>query len=542
MLLALIAAGYWYWKQVSFTLPLNRTTQGILLEELMPQDASLVMSFNPTDAVERDRFSKLVAALLQDKKDAVLPYIAEEIFHQSGNLADLTHAISAIGGNFKAGVAVRSGTTGTPGDILLLVSVDDPQTLRVLLQKPIGNQVNGHVTKNTEKEFLLSYESAQPTYVGIAGDVLFITNTSSQADAVFARFQKKMLSILRQKEFRAVSKKLTFPLSGYAYINKFMSSSLVSFAAQEGGLFMNMLSEAERKNKDSPFWNLMQPYSASLYKRLPAQALIFFSESHHLGSIIWGELEVLKSMAGFSKEGMLSSINGLTGFDYYADLLPFLSGPFAMTIHDSGTIMPGITLVIDASASTEKAGEVIKKLDAQVQNWVALGNMALKAKEGQLILEAEKFKTIKQGGLVKIFASRISDEVNPAPLFKLMTIPLEVSYGITEDHLLFFSTLPSIEKALSAQHPIEIHPLFQEMQGWGIAPGSVTLFDGAVLGSYVNRLVDMARDQKSFSEINEQTYAILQKHLSPIKGLIQISQGDGKNVTGKAFLKIKTGL
>jgi hypothetical protein len=183
---------------------------------------------------------------------------------------------------------------------------------------------------------------------------------------------------------------------------------------------------------------------------------------------------------------------------------------------------------------------VLQKFDDKAKSLMLLGNIALASQEGEKnepVLEIKKLAAPLEGSKVTIHMDRINSKVADIPLLQFFKEPIEISYGLTPDHILFFSMLPNFEQALAAKKPINF-PLFSLVDSWGMEPGNIAFIDGTAAGAFLERVADFLRSTKKFSQSEEQTYALLKKHLSPIEGFIQVGQGDGKSIKGKAFLKI----
>ena len=69
LFVAIISAGYLYWQKAK---------SGFDFEKLLPANTFFTASFQPGDEDERKRFIALWDTVLQDKKDVLLPFLADK--------------------------------------------------------------------------------------------------------------------------------------------------------------------------------------------------------------------------------------------------------------------------------------------------------------------------------------------------------------------------------------------------------------------------------------------------------------------------------
>lgn len=538
-----VTAGFLYWQKISFDSPTPATQAGIYFEDLLPSDVYFVMSYNPTDAQEQERFSKLLAVVLQDKKDSLPAFLATEFVHDNKlnvTLADLVTLFDKDS-RFALAVSQNEDKKNPQLQFYFLFSVKNPDNAQKVLEKIEHSAKDSKTSVN----------------FGIIGDVIYVTNAEKAAKKLKNRRTRSIFSFSSTRGFRRNFSKLQAPFSGYIFLNiekdfvfpgfspqqkisedfDITQSSLVSLHALDDGLLMNTFSEIKKEpDEKSPFADLFKSYTASLYEGFPADNLAIFMEGHNLGSIILGELEAFKTSFNLNKEKILANFKTTTGFDFEKDILPFLKAGFAAAMYDAGEQIPAVILRIDISADEEKALAVVKKLDKHLPTWISTVNLVLSSEKSGPIIE--KLEAPENMTAVKIYLNRIPKEKASIPLFQALKEPIAISYGTfgyTQNKTLFISTASD---KFHPQKVMEDSQLFKDASQLGIAPGNLVFIDSSVIGNYVSRLISEAQTEEKFSQKVQEVFDILKKHLLPIKSFVQVSNGDGKSTFGKAFLKI----
>lgn len=545
----LVAAGlavFFSWRSSAIRLPLRPTLQGLFFEGLLPPDVSFAMSFHPTDDAERQRFEKIWGMVLQEKKDVLLPFLATTFAQRNQTPLPLADLLELFGGNLRFTFAVKENPSAdglhNVFDVYFLFMANNPLATRGIFEKL--QTAEDQVLENTSEEFIMSRGKSAKAHIGIVGDVGFLALTTKEnVQQLAKRFEKRKSlisvdSLARAKDFRTLASFLSGPMSGYFIFTPNQSTntafpSAMKYFAQNEGVYFESIALPRHSDKDTIFEKpIFQPSTPALFAKIPVSTPIFFSEMSHMGSLLLSQWPDLKT-----------NFQAWAGFDFEADILPFLDKNAALVLEDEGAVLPALSIWADASEASEKAKTVLAKVDEKMKSWAALGNIALasaQAGEKKPIFEMSKLSAPLSGGRLTIFADRIDQENARIPLLELITEPIEISYGLTPDNLLFFSTLPDFEKRFAEKKTVENNAFFKLAQSWEVKPGSLAFIDGAALGSYAERIVNLARTSKRFSGSEEQSYAILKNYLSPFEGFIQVGQGDGASLKGKALLKIRS--
>ncbi|MEK9133133.1 MAG: DUF3352 domain-containing protein [Patescibacteria group bacterium] len=536
--------GFYCWQNFGVKLPLAQTAQGLQLEELLPPTVSMVVSFNPSDEAERARFMKLWGIILQDKKDAVIPFLATQLAMGATGLnienqkVELIASVLGAIGNDPRAIFATSPTDNLP-EALIMLSLKDPVAFRAALKSMIGKaELENRVSVDSEKEFLASYEGGSSLYFGMVGDIFFVSQKKEAVDGIFSRYKKGGASFARNSVFKKAISKAVAPFSGYMFIsmkNLPITGAFLSMHSQDSGLRLDSVSFGDKKSNNE-LVSVIEPFSATIHNKISGKNLIAYVSGKNLGNLLMGEIEALYSKE--EKEKVLQQFKENTGFDYKKDIEPFVGGEYAFAFHNSGNIIPGFSFFVDANGSPEKATAVLQKIDAVMPGLVVIGNMGLQGNEKQPIIEYSKLASAKNGGVVKLYPDRVAKFIANIPLFQNITTPIEISFGMTTENLMFVSVTPKAEEKLTNKDTVADNRVFKVGVGLGVTPGSVFILDGTALGSYLQELVDLAKKTQKFSQDEDMVFALVKKHLSPIKSIAQIAQGNGEDIYGKARIEI----
>lgn len=508
--------GYLYWQKLAIS---SR------IERLLPADTFFAVSFQPSDEEERKRFISLWDKILQDKKDVIMPFIADSIAKDNGINLSTADLVKFFGKNFKTVVGLTGNLMQKPKpetpDIYILFSVDDPSAVRDIFKRFKGIEI----LVDSGNKFLTEFGGEGGNHFGIAGNIVFMTSAKRKhASDILNRFDSIWVdSLVGVDNFREAVSSFKSPSSGYFYVNfdtqkaesavKSIRVSAWSIHAKPEGLeFNNIVLGNKKELKKSSSAALFEVFKPSLYKVIPANNLAAFFEGHHLGNII--------------------------SDDFVKSFMPFLDRGFAFSIHDIGSLLPALSLFVDAGSAPDKAKAFIVQMDSAVVGLAALLESMNQPGKTEPILEASK---TKNGSLIKIYFNRISQQSVKIPLLEILSQPVELSYGLTDKNILFISMLPNLNLMLEGNNSVENTDLFKralQMDPSKGEPSNIVLFDGKVFWNFISRLAQAAEKENKLSGQEKSGFEILQKYLSPVKDYVQVSRGDGENIFGKAFLKI----
>lgn len=546
---------YFYLRITSYKPPVPATPQGVFFEQLLPAETIAVLSFNPSDATQRRLFNNLLETVLQDKKDAVLPFLASKFLSEERDINSLAKFISLIKTDFRGAIALTNGKekSGT----LIMLALKNPDEMKDVLKK-------GKIIVEKKEVLLAEYEKM---YAGVIEDVFFWADSQPAAQEVITTFKQPWHALTNVAEFKDAMKNTAPPFSGYAFLNTkpggsaeipsigkinnanfdVISHAIAVYSAGEDGIYADTVSFVKEAGY-STFGKFTEQTNISINGKVSAEKLVTFLEVHGVGEILLEQ--AMKSVVGNSKDKKLSDdelqkeayaqLNKTTGFNFKNEIMPLIKENFAFSMHDFGDNMPAVTLTFDVNGQEQIADEFIKKLDQKVEQLISLANLTFKTNEKEQIITLEKLQTAKAGGLVKIYLNRISKEIANIPLFAMLPSPVELAYGLTENGLLFFSTTPNFGKIFVKTNTIRESEVFAQAMAKtkGTGAGNLFILDSANLLGLIQCFIDLAKKDGKFSKDDEATYEMIKKYVSPIKSAVQFSQGDGENIKGKVFIKI----
>lgn len=482
LILITAAAGYFIYYYFFAALSFSRTAAGVSFEELLPENVVFAASFNPTDAAENERSRKLLEIVFQDKTKALFPFIIGEFTKKGDSELISLQEIIELFNDMPRYTVAATGQPGQPPQFYFLTEIKNPA---------LAATIGGRLKKEYPEIAFRIYK-----------DVFVLSNGPLKG-------QKP--SFAKNKVFRKAFRRIASPLSGYVFLNPPKNSMLVAFRAGEDGFYF----------ESNSTFSKTKSLSATLYKKVPVDGVLFFAEISRIGSMLLAQLP----------EKILQNIKD---FNFKEDILPFLNKNSVIALNDTGAALPAFSFFTDANNALDKAKNFAAKLDEELPVAIGFMNLALEESEGAPVIELKKIESLEHGSTIYLHLNRISKESADIALFKALEAPLQISYGLTADNIFFISMLPDIEKRFVGKATIEGHPLFADISKLSDSPDNFAIIDTAALSAYLQRFVQIARDQKTFSEKNEEGFSALQKYLAPIKGIVWT--GDEKK--GKGLLRI----
>lgn len=529
------------WPRHYWRAPFAKTTQGIYLESLLPKNAAIAISLNPSDAAETRRFDALLKRVFQEKSSAVLPFIAVQFAQKNSISISENDILKIFGGANRFALGLLPNN-----DFYLAAPSSNPGQTRDIIKKLAA----GKNVLLREKPDALLVEINNKIYLGIVKDVVFAANKKNNAEELFSRAGKPWKSLLANPAFENAMKNYSSPLSGYFFADAAAGFANLSNGTAAGAASPRVFStltgavnsssqgfsfetisagdkEQMEKSQTAP---LFAPHTASLHKKIPAENVLVLFETHHIASLLLNEIKLYQTTSPQDQTTLFDSFNQLTGFDFDEDLAPFLNKDIALLIQDAGDFLPSVSLYIDASGSPQKASAIAQRLNAVAPAWVNLGNMAIKTSPAV-------FERAANGA--KIYLNRIPEEFANIPLFKELAQPLFISYGLTQDNILFISTFPNAAEALGKGKTFEQNAVMSDLPRVYAEFGNMLAVDFEKTGAYLNRVIELARKLNKISENENSGVEALKQYLSPLKSFLQTTRGEGEKISGKAFLKIE---
>lgn len=482
------------------------TSAGIYLENLIPHNAFFVATLNSSDKDEAARLGAF------GEREAAIALILNKIAHTGGQeiplevIQDVIKKEGAV--SFAMVPRGLSSDPDAPPDLYLFLETKSPDAAKSFLQ--------------TE---------GQGLYAGMVSDVLFFTNSEeAKSDLIDRAAFTYSKSFGKTKLFRAVTKTAK-PLSGYVAVDfahpflekdvgSGLDSSLSTFHALADGIEVKSKMFTNKKTiKNSWLEPLFKPYTASLYKKIPVQSSIFFTEGHDLGAMLEGNFKDVESL-----------VDVFQIKNFQRELRPFLNKGFVLSVERQDDLVPAVSFYIDASEAPDAARAYIAQLDLMAPVLASFfGGAFPNLKEKIAVVET--FKKTEAGRIIKIYPDRIPQDFGAIPLFAYLKDGVELSYGITTDDILFFTTARNAEAKLATTATIASNSLFNELSRFGPERNSLLFFDVQAMNSYLDFVAEKAPEFK-------EGITAMNSFFESFKGFVQNTQTYGDRSQARGILKI----
>lgn len=576
VVVAAAATGYFYWEKSSYKNGIPKTPGGVVFENLLPPDPFLVFSYNPTDDSQRKELTRIVDAVFQDKKEALSALFVTEFEKKierdiaATNDQDrkklLQEALSfskefyhgdarftlAMTGEFPfADVMAQKEKFSKEQlkdiDIYMFFAIKDAD------KNPENKERVSQLIKWMFEEKInemISEKNIMPKkfHTGVLGDVGYIT--TEDPEKLKARFENKEKSFATSGMFHEMGTSLRPPFLGYIFSGVVTPQSPERFsittlhATAEGFRMEATTFVDEKRIEESPIGVLFKPYTAYLYKKIPVERPLLFMEFSGLSSLY--KLDEEENVRRGIPLPDYSAFKALTGFDFREDILPFLDRGMAMVIDDSGMVLPFISFYFDIGPDASKAEMVMEKMDSSITTQVPLLNLDfmndMKTKGGgnQPLVELSPLTNAKVGRTAKIYLSRIPKDQVDIPLLDLFPDPVEFSYGLSNDNLLFFSMTPNFDTVFAdkTKKTIESSDFFGYIRKSDLQPGMLLFLDMQAVVSFIERIGKLAEKYRGLSPEENEGFQLIKKYIAPIQGIIGVVETDGSVMKMLFFVKI----
>jgi hypothetical protein len=455
----------------------------------------------------------------------------------------------AMSGSFEA-------DSNEDPDIYLLSTVADTNKLEALFDKWIENDhnykkdilFNEVVVDNNEDEF----------YIAIYKDTFILTNKKQLRHEALKRMKNNEESLLSHELFKKVYEKTKKPNLGTFYLDYENYFDLIAqlegseypmklkedfdlaimmgvYAMNEG---MMMLGYPEyNKDLDIPFH---EPY---LYNGIPGDNLVAYFESYGIKQMSemvfedWYEFDE-ETRKELRKAELL--IKKTVDLDLREDVLSFMDKGVAFVWQRNKTMVPALSLYVDASSNPEGAQEVIDLIDAAMQQ--AHEEMLLHsppAIDAEAIIKKE-IVSIGKSDLHKLsfdFSQMSDEDLLAAGLPSgIFTEPIEIYYGLTGNNYFVISTYTGLDEkfgnVVNVSDVNEIQKARTILKDYPYNLSYMSVEEGF---KYVDQVMtDMEKVEGPMDEEAKEAYNAVREFFAPIKYMV----GADKLEESAGFVKI----
>jgi len=132
-----------------------------------------------------------------------------------------------------------------------------------------------------------------------------------------------------------------------------------------------------------------------------------------------------------------------------------LDGEYALVVQDVAALTPSVSLYIDVSDTKDEARALLRSLHTSLKQVVTLfaqqlGQSAEDASIEPFVTQHNLVGSLFTGGRLTLYPARIPPALLNLPLLGVFVEPIDMTYGVTSDGLLVFSTHPGIEALITS--------------------------------------------------------------------------------------------
>lgn len=539
----------------------DKSAEGVELENYLPKNAMLAVSINLQDEGQRNDLKAIVEKFPQEKANEIIEGILDEIQMEFDDLeTNIKEDLGPIFGDSPRIMLAMSGSfaleTEENPDVYLLSTIADPGKLEALLDKWIENDPN--YTKDILFNEIVVDNEDDDFYLAIYKDSFILTNKKQLRHEALKRMKNNEESLLSHEMYKKVYEKTKKPNLGTFYLDYENYFDLIAqlqgeeypmqlkedfdlaimmgiYAMNEGVMMLGVPEYGEPL--DIPFH---EPY---LYNGIPGDNLIAYFESYGVKQMVdmafedWYEFDEETSKE-FRKAELL--IKKTVDLDLREDVLSFMDKGVAFVWQRNQTMVPALSLYVDASSNPEGAQEVIDLIDAAMQQ--AYEDMLVHAPpslDAEAIIKKEP-ATIGKSDLHKLsfdFSQMSDEDLLAAGLPSgIFTEPIEFYYGLTANDYFILSTYTGLDKNFG--NVVNVSDVNEIQKGRTMLkdyPYNLSYMSVEEAFKYVDQVMtDMEKVQGPMDEEASEAYNAVREFFAPIKYMI----GADKLEESAAFVRV----
>jgi hypothetical protein len=525
------------------------------------------MSINTQDENQREKFNNLKALFPSEDLEKLTEEMIEEMTVEFDEmaisysedieplLADSFRVMIGLAGNFE--------NEKEDPDVYVALTIGDKEKAEALIDKVAES--NEDATKSEIFGYPALDNEEEEMYLVLYKDTVLVTSTQILRHDAVKRMKNNEESLRSNENFIKTLESLPTPNLGYAYIDiqsmftkigeleeeielpiaDSLYAEAFAFMAEDDGVRMLVQvafnPDAETFNfADFPY---KEPY---LYKQLPGDDLVMYSESYDIQTLFDLEMEVLLIEESDKEdfEEFKVMLKQMVGLDLEKDILSWMDKGYALVIQRNKGIVPGISLYVDASSDSEGAKKVVDVFDAALAQFVE--GMIAEAPEGLDASEIIKKEVVEVGDseLNRVqfdFTNLTEEQLFEAGLPQDFFIePMELYYGITSDNYFVLSTRTDLaadfESGITVAENEKIIEAQTYLNGY---PYQLTYISIEEIAIYVDTFIGlMEKIEGPMPEESKEAYEKVMKYIAPIKYLVGANKKVENIVEGMMFIKM----
>ena len=390
----------------------------------------------------------------------------------------------------------------------------------------------------------------QSGYFARVNDVAFMATSKVQAQSILDNLKNNQVKVADNKAFqKAKSKNQESLLLAYIDLNKLLSlmskasgdeegvqtlkqalktsgvdvvdvdvleSETISVSAEREGLSLN-ISVFTKAKADLSKLKMVEIGPMYLAKKIPAVSTLIYLESSGLKGFYQSLVANVGSVATMAKDLQAMKVSlSEQGMDLDKDLLSFLDKGYALSIDDSGFLIPNFGFYLDASSNPDGAVKVAKKLDEVVNQM--LNNANINSPQFSTVLTREEMvpgKLWKIKFVPDLFLTALPQIVAK----KLSGQKYELYYGLNADNVLLVAFQPDLERNWGGSTNVASGQEFSIAEKFikGADKGVTYLSPNQVV-IMLDRLMNLAVE--TGAPVDRTEYDLVKSYLIPVKSVI----------------------
>jgi hypothetical protein len=270
---------------------------------------------------------------------------------------------------------------------------------------------------------------------------------------------------------------------------------------------------------------------AYLYKRLPGDDIMIYSESSNLSASLKMIGNMYSKMDGFNE--VFSQFKGvvqMVGLNYEDEILPMVEKGYAMAFY-GGNIVPKFGLFFDASNKPDAAKKILALMDNGIKMLV---NQAEAQYPGVINLS----DTGENQHSIRLNMQSLPAEMLSGVPETVKSLNVEFHYGLKDD-ILYLALYPNFTKGGFGT----LADLEEFKRVYSFIPGydkGITYLDGENIISYVDSLVQFGMEAQQIKSVYPEEYVVFRENFRHLKSLILSAKSFEKGMAeGEGFLRIE---
>ncbi len=544
------------------------SSQGVALENYIPKDAMIMMTLNKKNELQKQKLEKLGSYFPEETVSRIYDGILEEAQMELDKIGiKYEEDIKPIfGENYRVLMAMGGNPENLKEDempeIYIAAIVNDTEKMQSLIDK----LAEGEAEKGEQFGATTLDNKNEDSYLALYKDTIILTNKQNLRHGALKRMNNNEESILSNELYKEAIKDL--PQQNFAdfyinYENYFelinqlqkedyplklnqelkMSVAIALYAEDEG---VRMLTNTANKGKlNFRDFTFHEPY---LFRGIPGEKLIMYSEIYDLKKIIEKSLEIYEWDEETSKEMRKAEllIKKTIELDLKEDVLTWMDKGFAMVVQRNESMIPAISFYVDATSNPQGAQKVLDIIDTALQQAydAMLANAGPGVNVAKILTDVVKKEVVEVGSSeMNRFSLDFSDMTEQELLAAglpsgIFTEPVELYYGLTNNDYFVVSTYSGLDEVFAQDEFVSVASSMEVEQGGEFIkdyPYNLSYISVEEAFKYVDRVMeDMEKVEGPMDEESRKAYEMVHDFFAPFKYMIA---GDGE-MQSAAFIKM----